>query len=176
MGCSYKADSSENDDRSSATSGRRNLLSARPRTTATVSARTNSSRPATTRSSTTRGNEESNQTRRDEVTGREKEEGERERSERNKSTTRYDENQLLDHLLEMGKRRTGLQDKTRHTKPPYEYRNSYNLNGPGLKRGHRLYLNDLCYTYSIFSLKQSKQEQFMTLLNQRNTISMFDRP
>ena len=175
MGCSYKADSSENDDRSSATSGRRNLLSARPRTTATASARTNSSRPATTRSSTTRGNEESNQTRRDEVTGREKEE-ERERSARNKSTTRYDENQLLDHLLEMGKRRTGLQDKTRHTKPPYEYRNSYNLNGPGLKRGHRLYLNDLCYTYSIFSLKQSKQEQFMTLLNQRNTISMFYRP
>lgn len=168
MGCTYKADSSDYDDRSSATSGRRNLLSARPRTTATVSARTNSSRPATTR-----GNEES--ARRDQVAVREKEE-EEERNERNKSTTRYDENQLLDHLLEMGKQRTGLQDKTRHTKPPYEYRNSYNLNGPGLKRGHRLYLNDLCYTYSIFSLKQSKQEQFMTLLNQRNTISMFDRP
>lgn len=91
-----------------------------------------------------------------------------EQQERQKK--RYEE-ELLRHLLAMGIRRTGLQDKTHYVRPPYEFRKSKNLNdSTGLDRGKRLYLNDLCYTYSVQPMKSLKQAQFLNLLQKRRAV------
>ena len=80
-----------------------------------------------------------------------------------------EEEQLLSYLMAIGKRQTGLQDKTHYNMPPKEFKNSYNLNHPDLRKGQRLYINDLCHIYSSSSAKKNKQEQFLKLLQNNFT-------
>jgi hypothetical protein len=90
-----------------------------------------------------------------------------------KSRTELDkdeEEQLLNYLISIGKRQTGLQDKTHHKKPPSEFTNSYNLNHPELRKGQRLYINDLCHIYASTPSKKAKHEQFLKLLQRQKDI------
>lgn len=95
----------------------------------------------------------------------------KERKEQQQEQQERYQGELLRHLLAMGIRRTGLQDKTHYIRPPYEFRHSQNLNdSTGLDRGKRLYLNDLCYTYSVKPMKTLKQAQFLSLLQKRRAV------
>lgn len=93
-------------------------------------------------------------------------------SARSYYSTQEGENQILNHILEMGKRRVGLEDKTHYKRPPFEFRNSYNLNNPNLKKGHRLYLNDLCYTV-IISKKFFLQTSINLNFNFTNVLQIY---
>ena len=81
-----------------------------------------------------------------------------------------EEDELLNYLMSIGKRKTGLQDKTHHKQPPSEFMNSYNLNHPDLRKGQRLFINDLCHIYASMPAKKAKQEQFQNLLQRQKDV------
>lgn len=74
---------------------------------------------------------------------------------------------LLYYLYFLGRQRVGLQHKLNAKKPPKEFRDSYNINHPELTKGEKLYLHDICRTYSLKSMKTLKQKQYLELLKQR---------
>jgi hypothetical protein len=81
------------------------------------------------------------------------------------------EKELLEYLIEIGKIRTGLQGKVVGSPTlPVEYQSSYNLNHPKLMKDQKLYVRDLCQTYSVRPLKSFKQSQYLDLLKQRKAI------
>jgi len=81
------------------------------------------------------------------------------------------EQELIQYLIEIGKIRTGLQGKMVGPHDlPVEYRSSYNLNHPKLMKDQKLYVRDLCQTYSVRPLKSFKQSQYLDLLKQRKVI------
>ena len=84
--------------------------------------------------------------------------------------TKEEEQELIDYLISIGKRTTGLQDKGTGTRPPGEYRSSYNLNHPELKRDQKLYLNNLCGVYSVKDLKESKKNKYISILEKQKAI------
>lgn len=84
--------------------------------------------------------------------------------------TKEEEQELIDYLISIGKRTTGLQDKGTGTRPPSEYRSSYNLNHPELKRDQKLYLNNLCGVYSVKDLKESKKNKYISILEKQKAI------
>ncbi len=84
--------------------------------------------------------------------------------------TKEEEDELIDYLISIGKRTTGLQDKVTRLRPPSEYNSSYNLNHPEFNRDQRLYLNNLCSVYSIKDLKTSKVNKYMSILQKQKAI------
>lgn len=81
-----------------------------------------------------------------------------------------EEQELIDYLNEIGKRTTGLQDKTRASKPPSEFQSSYNINHPGFNRGQRLFVKDLCNVYSVKDLKAAKYNRYLSILHKQIAI------
>lgn len=73
----------------------------------------------------------------------------------------------------MSTQKAGLQDKTHVKNPPYEFLNSYNINHPELKKGQKLFLNNLCQVYSVTPLKKLKQTQYLSLLEKQQEIGKF---
>jgi hypothetical protein len=84
--------------------------------------------------------------------------------------TKEEEEELIEYLVSIGKRTTGLQDKRIGTRPPSEYRSSYNLNHPELKHDQKLYLNNLCGVYSVKDLKESKKNRYISILEKQKEI------
>ena len=82
-----------------------------------------------------------------------------------------EEDELIKYLISIGKRTTGLQDKAyTRRKLPSEFKNSYNLNNPLLKRNERLYINDLCQLYSVNPLKKSTSQKYMSILDKHEAV------
>lgn len=89
-----------------------------------------------------------------------------------KDTDKNENSELINYFYDISSRKVGLQDKTHVKKPPYEFLHSYNINHPGLKNGQRLFLSNLCQVYSVASLKNSKKNQYLSLLDKQKEIGM----
>jgi hypothetical protein len=84
--------------------------------------------------------------------------------------TKEEEEELIAYLVSIGKRTAGLQDKRTLSRQPSEYKSSFNLNHPDLKRDQKLYLNNLCGVYSVRNLKESKTNRYMSILEKQKAI------
>lgn len=80
-----------------------------------------------------------------------------------KEEQQVEEEAFRDYLMKIGKRKTGLQDKTHHKNPPDEFMTSYNLNHPQFRNGQRMFVNDLCHIYSSQPSRNAKKDQFINL-------------
>jgi hypothetical protein len=77
---------------------------------------------------------------------------------------------LIHYLYYISRQKVGLQHHPSKIRPPTEFRESYNLNHPELKKGQKIYLNNLCQIYSIKDLIIGTKKQFNeTLLNRKTT-------
>lgn len=96
------------------------------------------------------------------------------KNNQNISQTAVDENilntnndELLQYLYFISKREVGYQNCKKYNKPPKEFRDSYNLNHPNLTKGQKLYLYEMCRSYSTNNLKDLKKNQYIELLQKR---------
>jgi hypothetical protein len=88
--------------------------------------------------------------------------------------TKHDSNlppdiDLIHYLYYISQQKVGLQHHQNVRRPPVEFRDSYNLNHPGLQQGQKTYLNNLCKTYSIKDAIGQKRQQYIDLLKYRKT-------
>ena len=80
---------------------------------------------------------------------------------------------LIHYLYYISRQRVGLQHNMSKTRPPTEFRQSYNLNHPELRRGQKIYLNNLCQIYSIKDLIHGTKKQFSETLENRKTTGKY---
>ena len=80
-----------------------------------------------------------------------------------------DDIDLIHYLYYLSRQKVGLQHHSTKSRPPMEFRESYNLNHPELRKGQKIYLNNLCHTYSIKDLISGTKKQFVQTLEYRKT-------
>ena len=76
---------------------------------------------------------------------------------------------LIHYLYYISRQKVGLQHHDDKRRPPTEFRESYNLNHPELRKGQKIYLNNLCQIYSIKDLISGKKKQYTDTLKHRKT-------
>lgn len=89
---------------------------------------------------------------------------------RNVKMTKEEEDELIAYLIRMGKRTTGLQNKSGRSWPPSEYHSSYNLNHPSFNRDQRLYMTDKCNAYSCKSIKSAHKQRYVSALEKQRLL------
>lgn len=82
----------------------------------------------------------------------------------NKEATRAENEELTKYLYSIGKQKSGLHEKFYTNTPPKEF---LNLQHPDLNEGQRIFLSNLSQIYSVSPLKQFKQSQYLSLLDQQ---------